>query len=194
MQSYLVVKAPFDGIVTQRNVDVGALVNGGNTVLYRVAQMDKLRIYVNVPQTNASFIHQGQSAHLTVPNLPGRQFTGTVARTAMSLDPGSRTMLVEVQVSNSDGALLPGMYARVDLNSTRTDSPIVVPSDVLVVHPDGTLVAMLGPGNIVHLRKIEVGRDYGDKLEILNGLKEGDTVIPNPGDNAVEGLKVNPSK
>jgi RND family efflux transporter MFP subunit len=194
MQSYLVVKAPFEGIVTQRNVDVGALVNGGNTVLYRVAQMDKLRIYVNVPQTNAGFIHQGQSAHITVPNLPGRQFTGTVARTSMSLDPGSRTMLVEVQVSNNDGALLPGMYARVDLNSTRTDSPIVVPSDVLIVHPDGTLAAMLGPGNIVHLRKIEVGRDYGDKLEILNGLKEGDTVIPNPGDNAVEGLKVNPSK
>ncbi len=108
-----------------------------------------------------------------------------MAGTAMSLDPGSRTMLVEVQVSNKDGALLPGMYARVDLNSTRTDSPIVVPSDVLIVHPDGTLAAMLGPENIVHLRKIEVGRDYGDKLEILNGLKEGDIVIPSAGDNAM---------
>jgi multidrug efflux pump subunit AcrA (membrane-fusion protein) len=130
--------------------------------------------------TKGFFLHLAMCFHARF-----AAWSGTVAGTAMSLDPGSRTMLVEVQVSNKDGALLPGMYARVDLNSTRTDSPIVVPSDVLIVHPDGTLAAMLGPENIVHLRKIEVGRDYGDKLEILNGLKEGDIVIPSAGDNAM---------
>jgi RND family efflux transporter MFP subunit len=191
MQGYLLVKAPFDGIITQRNVDTGALVNAGNTLLYRVAQMGTLRTYVNVPQSNASFVHAGQTARLTVANLPGKQFTGTVVRTSNSLDPSSRTLLVEVQVPNSGGALLPGMYAKVDLNSTRTDAPMLVPSDCLIVRPDGTQVAMVGPDGIVHLRKIEIGRDYGDKLEILSGVQEGDTIIENPGDNAREGLKVN---
>ena len=192
MQSYLVVKAPFDGIITQRNVDVGALVNEGSTLLYRVAQMGTLRTYLNVPQANASFIRTGQAARLTVSNLPGRYFAGTVVRTSNSLDPSSRTLLVEDQVPNSDGALLPGMYAKVDLNSAQSDSPILVPSEVLIVRPDGTQVAMVGPDHIVHLKKIEVGRDYGDKLEILSGVEEGETLIPNPGDNAREGLRVNP--
>lgn len=193
MQGYLVVQAPFEGIVTQRDVDVGALVNAGTTLLYRVAQMGTLRIYLNVPQTDAGFIHLGQSARITVPNLPGRQFTGTVARTSNSLDPSSRTMLVEVQVTNDKGALMPGMYARVRLGSARTVSPLLVPSDVLIVRPDGTEVAMVGPDDVVHLRKIEVGRDYGDKLEILSGVEEGDRLIPNAGDNAREGLKVSPA-
>ena len=190
MQSYLLVKAPFDGVITQRNVDTGALVNAGSTLLYRVAQMGTLRTYVNVPQSNASFIHAGQTARLTVANLPGKRFTGTVVRTSNSLDPSSRTLLVEVQVPNDGGALLPGMYAKVDLNNTRTDSPLLVPSDCLVVRPEGTHVAIGGPDGIVHLRKIEIGRDYGDKLEIVSGLEEGDTIIENPGDNAREGLKV----
>ncbi len=192
MQSYLVVKAPFDGIITQRNVDVGTLVNAGTTLLYRVAQMGTLRTYIDVPQANASFIKTGQAARLTVSNLPGRQFTGNVVRTSNSLDPSSRTLLVEVQVANNDGALLPGMYAKVDLSSTQGNSPLLVPSDVLIVRPDGTQVAVVGPDHVVHLKKIEVGRDYGDKLEILSGVEEGDTLIPNPGDNAREGLKVNP--
>jgi RND family efflux transporter MFP subunit len=190
MRSFLVVKAPFEGVVTQRNVDVGALVNAGATMLYRVAQMGTLRIYVNVPQTNAGFIKAGQKASLTVPNLPGRQFNGTVVRTSNSLDPSSRTLLVEVQVNNERAALLPGMYARVNLNNSRAESPLLVPSDVLIVRPDGTQVAMIGPDDTVHLRKIEVGRDYGDKLEVLSGIEDGDMLIPNPGDNAREGLKV----
>jgi RND family efflux transporter MFP subunit len=193
MQSYLVVRAPFDGIITQRNVDVGALVNAGATLLYREAQMGTLRAYIDVPQANASFIRTGQSARVTVSNLPGRHFAGTVVRTSNSLDPSSRTLLVEVDVPNNDGALLPGMYAKVDLNNAQSRAPLLVPSDVLVVGPDGTKVAVVGPDNIVHLKKIEIGRDYGDKLEILSGVEEGDTLIPNPGDNARDGLKVDPA-
>jgi len=192
MQAYRVVKAPFAGVVTLRNVDVGALVNSGSTLLYRIAQTGTLRTYVNVPQTNASNIHAGQPATLRVTNLPGRSFTGTVARTANSLDPSSRTMLVEVQVPNADGALLPGMYAQVDLSSPRTNAPLLVPGDALMVRADGTQVAIVRPDSTVHLQKIQVGRDYGDRLEVLSGLQMGDRIIANPGDSAREGAKVDP--
>ena len=192
VQSYRVVKAPFDGIVTLRNVDVGALVNAGNTLLYRIAQMSVLRTYVNVPQSYAESIHAGQIAQLTVSNLPGRRFSGAVARTANSLDPNSRTMLVEVQVPNRDGALLPGMYALVDLTSPRSNPPLLVPGDALIVRADGTQVAVVRPDHTIHFQKIQIGRDYGDKLEILGGLEQGELVIANPSDLVREGVKVDP--
>jgi RND family efflux transporter MFP subunit len=192
VQGYRVVKAPFDGIVTLRNVDVGALVNAGSTLLYRIAQMGVLRTYVNVPQSNSDSIHVGQTAQLTVSNLPGRKFSGTVARTANSLDPNSRTMLVEVQVQNKDGVLLPGMYALVDLSSPRANPPVLLPGDALIVRADGTEVAVVRPDHTVHLQRIQVGRDYGDKLEIISGLKPGDLVIANPSDTIREGVKVDP--
>jgi RND family efflux transporter MFP subunit len=192
MQSYLLVKAPFAGIITLRNVDVGALVNTGTTMLFRIAQTGTLRVYVNVPQTHANSIRSGQPAQLTVANLPGRHFVGTVARTANSLDPSSRTMLVEVHVPNADGALFPGMYAQVDLSSARANPPLTVPSDALIMQPGGSTVAVMRQDHTVHLQKIEVGRDYGDRLEVVNGLHDGDTIIPNPGDIAREGLKIDP--
>jgi RND family efflux transporter MFP subunit len=192
MGSYRMVRAPFDGVITQRNVDVGALVSTGSTLLYRIAQTDTLRTYLNVPQSGASSIRPGQMALLTVANLPGRTFTGVIARTSNSLDPGSRTLLVEVRVPNKDGALLPGMYAQVNLSNKRVNPPLVVPSEALVVHSDGTLVALLGPDQTVHLQKITIGRDYGDRLEVINGLRDGDTIVLNPGDLAREGVKVEP--
>ena len=190
MQSYLLVKAPFAGVITLRNVDVGALANAGSTLLFRIAQTETLRTYVNVPQAQSSGIRAGQNARLSVTNLPGRQFTGTVARTANSLDPASRTLLVEVHVPNPDGALLPGMYARVDLVSPRTNAPLLIPSDALISRGAGTEVALVRPDHTVHLQKIEVGRDYGDKMEVISGLRDGDLIIPNPGDAASEGLQV----
>ncbi len=192
VQGYRVVKAPFEGVVTLRNVDVGALVNAGSTLLYRIAQMKVLRTYLNVPQTNADSIHAGQAAQLTVANLPGRKFRGTVARTANALDPNSRTMLVEVQVPNDDGALLPGMYALVDLSSPRANPPVLLPGDALIVRSDGTQVAVVRSDHTIHLQKIQVGRDYGDKLEVLSGLEAGDLVIANPSDSVREGVKVEP--
>jgi RND family efflux transporter MFP subunit len=190
VQSYRIVKAPFDGVVTLRNVDVGALVNAGSTMLYRIAQTRVLRTYVNVPQTNADSVRTGQTAQLTVSNRPGRRFAGTVTRTADSLDPNSRTMLVEVQVPNSDGALLPGMYAQVDLTSPRVNPPLLLPGDCLIVRAEGTQVALVRPDHRVHFQKIQVGRDYGDKLEVLSGLEPGDSVIANPSDVVREGLQV----
>ncbi len=190
MQSYCVVQAPFDGVITLRNVDVGALVNSGSTLLYRIAQVGTLRTYVNVPQAYAGSIKTGQPAALTVSNLPGREFQGEVARTANALDPSSRTLLVEVQVPNPANLLLPGMYAQVELRSVRADPPLLVPSDAMIVRSDGAQIAVVGPDRTVHLQKIEVGRDYGDRVEVLTGLREGDTIVSNPGDAVREGLKV----
>jgi RND family efflux transporter MFP subunit len=192
MQSYRLVKAPFDGVITLRNVDVGALVNAGDTLLFRMAQTGTVRVYVSVPQSHSASVKPGQQALLTVSNLPGREFVGTVTRSSNALDPTSRTLLVEVNVPNQDNALLPGMYAQVNLSTSRTAPPLVIPSDALIVRADGAQVAVIRPDHSVHLQKIEVARDYGDRLEVAGGLEEGDMIIANPGDVAREGLKVDP--
>jgi RND family efflux transporter MFP subunit len=194
MQGYRSVKAPFAGVITLRNVDVGALVNTGNTLLFRIAQTNTLRTYVNVPQINANSIKTGQRARLRLTNLPGREFNGTVVRTSNALDAASRTLLTEIEVPNADGALLPGMYASVRLLEPPADpkaaAAILVPGDSLQVAADGTRIAVLRPDNTVHYQPVEVGRDYGDKLEIVSGLSDGDTIIPRPGDAVREGVKV----
>jgi len=189
VQSYRVVKAPFDGVITQRNVDAGALVTTGSTLLFRIAQTGTVRTYANVPQTHASAIRIGQTARVSVANLPDRQFAGTVARTANALDPATRTLLVEIHVPNPDGALLPGMYGKVELITARSHAPLLVPSEALIVRGEGTNVAVVRD-QTVHLQKIEVGRDYGDRLEVTGGLTEGDLIIPSPGDVVREGQKV----
>ena len=192
VQGYRLVKAPFDGVVTVRSVDVGALVNTGSTLLFRIAQTDKLRTYINVPQTSASSVRVGQPAVLTVSNLPGRVFHGNVARTANALDPANRTMLVEVAVPNPDGALFPGSFAEVTLSASRTNLPLAVPASAILFRTDGAQVAVVQPDNTLHLQKIVVGRDYGDRVEILQGVDDGATILAAPGDTAREGVKIIP--
>ena len=192
VQGYRIVKAPFDGVVTVRNVDVGALVSTGSTLLYRIAQIGTLRTYVNVPQASVNAVRVGQAATLTVSHLPGRTFGGTVARTANALDPASRTMLVEVDVPNADGALFPGTYAEVDLSGARPNPPLVVPAAAILFRTDGAQLAVVQPDQTVHLQKITVGRDYGDRVEILQGIGEGTTIVAVPGDAAREGAKIVP--
>ena len=192
MQGYLKVRAPFAGVVTLRNVDVGTLVNTGTTMLFRIAQTNLLRTYLNLPQSSASDVHVGQMASLATPELPERKFSGTVTRTANALDPSSRTLLVEVQVPNPEGKLLPGMYVEVDLHLPRKDPPLLLPSDTLSVRPEGTMVAALDSSNAVHFQRVVVGRDYGSQIEILSGLSAGERVIANPNDSVQEGVKVHP--
>jgi RND family efflux transporter MFP subunit len=192
MQGYLKVRAPFAGVVTLRNVDVGTLVNTGSTMLFRIAQTNLLRTYLNVPQSSASDLHAGQMASLATPELPERKFTGAVTRTANALDPSSRTLLVEVQVPNPDNKLLPGMYVEVDLHVPRKDPPLLLPSDTLSVRPEGTMVAVVDPKNMVHFQRVVIGRDYGSQIEILAGLNAGQHVIANPNDSVQEGVKVHP--
>jgi RND family efflux transporter MFP subunit len=192
VQSYRIVKAPFAGVITLRNVDVGALVGTGSTLLYRIAQIGTLRTYVNVPQASVSGVHVKQAATLTVSHLPGRTFHGTVARMANALDPATRTMLVEVDVPNADGVLYPGIYANVDLSGASPNPPLVVPAAAILFRRDGAQVAIVTPDHTVHLQKIAVGRDYGDRVEILQGISEGTTIVAVPGDAAREGATIVP--
>jgi RND family efflux transporter MFP subunit len=190
LKAYKIVKAPFDGVITLRSVDAGALVSAGNTLLFRIAQTQKLRMYVSVPQMWVSSVRPGQTAAIQVSGLPGREFTGTVARTANALDPTSRTLLVEVNVPNPTGDLLPGMSVQVDLSASRRDAPLIIPADALVIRANGSEVQVVRSDGTVHLQKIQIGRDYGDRLEVLGGLQEGDTLVRNPGDLITEGTKV----
>ena len=192
LQGFKGVRAPFAGVITERNVDTGTLVTAATTLLFRLAQTGRLRIYVNVPQSEADSVHVGQAARLTVPNLNGRIFTGTVSRTANALDPATRTLLTEVQVPNANGLLLPGMYAQVGLTTALRNPPVVMPGDALVVRGAGTMAAVVGADRIVHFQPLQLGRDYGDKLEVLSGLEPGQQVVVNPGDAVQEGSKVNP--
>src|SRR6202166_3072788 len=137
MQGYLKVRAPFAGVITLRNVDTGALVAEGNTLLFRIAQTDRLRTYVNVPQADSTSVTVGQVALLKIPDLPSKTFTGTVTRTANALDPATRTLLAEVQVPNQGGLLLPGMYSEVSFTTPRQEPPLMLRADALVVRGDG---------------------------------------------------------
>jgi RND family efflux transporter MFP subunit len=192
MQGYTKVLAPFDGVITQRNIDVGALVNEGNTLLYRISQTARLRIYINVPQADAAAVRVGQSAKISISDLPQKTFNGTVTRTANSLDQASRTLLAEVQVENGAGLLLPGMYAQVDFTTPRAEPPLLIKGDALVVRSNGPQVAIVEPDNTIHFQIVTLGRDYGDRIEILSGLTAGQQIAINPGDAIQEGAKVKP--
>ena len=189
---YLTVRAPFAGVITVRNIDNGALVNEGSTLLYRIAQTGRLRTYLNVPQADAESVRVGQRATLEIPDLPGRKFEGTVTRTANALDPASRTLLVEVEVPNPAGTLLPGMYAQVDLAVPRQNPPPVIPADTLVVRSDGPQVAVIGEDGAVHYTHVQLGRDLGEYLEALSGVEPGQRLAVNPGDSVREGARVKP--
>jgi RND family efflux transporter MFP subunit len=192
IQGYLKVRAPFAGVITLRNVDTGALVTEGSTLLFRIAQTDRLRTYVNVPQADSTSIRIGQPAQLTIPDLPSKIFKGTVTRTANALDPATRTLLAEVQVPNEGGFLLPGMYSEVNFTTPRKEPPLIIRADALVVRGDGPHVAIVGDDGVVHFKTVQVGRDYGDSLEILGGLAMGERVVISPGDVVRENAKVNP--
>lgn len=192
IKTYQTVRAPFDGVITLRNVDTGALVNEGSTLLFRVAQTGMLRTYINLPQSDAESVKVGQRAIISIAELPGRKFDGVVTRTSNALDPATRTLLTEVQVRNADGALMPGMFAQVDLTVPRKYPPLLIPGDTLVVRSDGPQVAVVRPDATVHFTRIQLGRDYGDRLEVLSGLEEGQQLAVNPSDEVREGVKVNP--
>jgi RND family efflux transporter MFP subunit len=192
IKTYQTVRAPFDGVITLRNVDTGALVNEGSTLLFRVAQTATLRTYINLPQADAESVKVGQHAIVSIAELPGRKFDGIVTRTSNALDPATRTLLTELQVHNADGALMPGMYAQVDLTVPRQFPPLLIPGDTLIVRSDGPQVAVVNTDGAVHFTRIQLGRDYGDRLEVISGLVEGQRLAVNPSDEVREGVKVNP--
>jgi RND family efflux transporter MFP subunit len=196
--SFQKIVAPFRGVITVRNVDPGALVTADNPSetreLFHIMQINPLRVFVNVPQVNAMTIAPGQTAIVYRQEDPVRLFSGKVTRAANALDPNTRTLLTEVDVPNPDDALRPGMYLRVKFVSSRSTPSVLIPAAGVVTRNDGPEVALLDDNNTVRYRKVQLGRDYGAEMEVVTGLKGGETVIVHPGDALKEGQKVEPAQ
>jgi membrane fusion protein (multidrug efflux system) len=196
--SYEKVTAPFDGVVTARNVDVGALVTAGGTPglaampgeLFHVEQTDKLRVFVDVPQDDSGYVSAGTEVYLSVQQYPGRRFAANVARTSGAIDPASRTLRVEVDVDNRDGALMPGAYAQVHLALQNAHPALDLPVSALLFRPNGINVAIVDGSGKTALKTVTIGRDFGTSVEVKTGLAENDRVINNPGDAITAGEPV----
>jgi RND family efflux transporter MFP subunit len=191
-KAYQRVVAPFDGVITQRNVDVGTLVQAdavSGTFMFTIMQSNVIRTQVYVPQDQAFGLAPGVDAVVHVPEIPDRTFPGKVTRIADALQPGTRTLLTEVDIPNPDGALTPGIYCTIELHIPRKTPSLVVSADALIFNADGPQVAVVEDG-VAHLRKISIARDLGKQIEVRDGITEGDQVILNPPVDLVEGKKV----
>jgi RND family efflux transporter MFP subunit len=195
LESFKHIYSPISGVITRRNTDVGALITAGSASagkeLFDVAQVDPLRVFVSVPQTNASSIRAGLPAYIQLSEHPGQKFTGKVVRTADSIDPATRTMLTEIDVPNPNGRLLPGSYAEVHFAVPVQITRLSIPVNALLFRPEGPRVAVVGSDHKVHLKAISIGRDYGIKIEILGGLDPNDQIVVNPADSLEDGQEVN---
>jgi RND family efflux transporter MFP subunit len=203
LQSFERIVAPFDGVITTRNIDIGQLITAtgstttagagtiiGNKEIFDLSAIGTLRVFVNVPQIYAPDAKSGVIATLTLPQYPGRKFTGKLVRTSNAVDPATRTLLVEVDVNNSSGELLPGSYTEVHLNTSRATPALIVPVSALILEPDGLRVGTVDANNIAHLAHVSAGRDFGTTVEILTGLQPGQGIIANPPDSLTDGEKV----
>ena len=185
------VAAPFDGVVSARNTDIGQLIAAeSGPELFRVAQTDLLRVYVQLPQQYLHAVSAGQRAQLTFLELPGRIFTATVTRIAGAVDPATRTLQVELQVPNPRGELFAGSYAQVRFNEAADPDALAISDNAIIFRAQGTQVAIVGNDNKVQLRSVKLGRDFGDTVEVLAGLSMNDRVIDNPPDAITEGMVV----
>ena len=194
MQSFERVLAPFEGVVTERHIEKGDLVtagSGSDRNLFSVAQSKTLRIQVSVPQSYAVDLGTGQDAEITLRERPGEALHGKVARTAESITAATRTLLTEVQVDNSSGRLLPGMYAEVKFTLPRSHPMVVIPASALFINAQGTRVVQIQPDRRAHIITVQAGRDLGTEVEILSGLSGSEGLVNNPPDNLAEGQQVN---
>lgn len=195
LQAYEKVTAPFDGVITVRNIDTGALIDAGsasgaNSALFHLAEVDKLRVFVDVPQDQAQDIDLTTQAQIRLPQKPGQVFSGKVTRNAGAIDAASRTMRVEVDVDNPDGVLLPGAFVRVDLLARAKQPGLSLPLNALLFRPTGAQVATVDSQGRVKLVTVTPGRDFGTQMEIRAGLSARDRVIVNPGDAISDGQPV----
>jgi len=194
LESFKRIYAPFNGVLTQRNIDIGTLINAGNggtsQQLFFLAQIDPIRVYVNVPEAYAASIHAGMGAYLELTQYPGQKFEGKVVRNANAINLATRTLLTEVDVPNPSGQLLPGGYAQVHLNVKVKGERLQVPVNSLLFRSEGLRAVVVDANNQVHLRTLTIGRDYGVTLEVLNGLKADDWIVLNPADSINDGETV----
>ena len=194
LQQYKKVYAPFDGIITQRSIDIGSLIYGNINEspqeLFQIAETHTIRFFADVPQTYFRQIHDGLKAEVTLEQYPDRIFNGTVSRYAKALDPTARTLLTEVDVANPDGSLLTGLFGRVKFLMYPENINFIIPTTALIIRSGFPHVAIVDKDQIVHLKQVQIGRDYGKDLEITSGLQENDQIIVIPSDKIKEGVKV----
>jgi RND family efflux transporter MFP subunit len=193
-QGYERVMAPFAGVVTERRTDIGDLVNAGNSgtgsELFRLSKIDVMRIFVSVPEAYSQQVTGGMQVSVELTELPGETFHGQVARSNHAIDPATRTLMVEVDVPNPGGKLLPGAYGRVHFKLASPTRPLIVPSGSILFQAAGPQVAVVTGKNTVELRKVVIGRDFGNTMEITSGVSSQDSVIASPPDYLVNGMPV----
>ena len=192
LESFKRVVAPFAGVITRRNVDVGDLIDAGggaSRAMFLLAQTDPLRVYVNVPQSSAHLVKRGQKAVVTQTELAGQTFEGEVVRTSGSIDAATRTMQVEVTLRNKDGLLMPGAYVQVSLPLT-TNTTLAIPTNSLIIGSQGVRVAVVGEDGLVTMRSVKIGRNYGQTVEAMSGVTVADRLVLNPSDSLTDGDKV----
>lgn len=198
LESFKHVYAPFSGVITQRNVDIGTLINAGNggnaREMFDLAQTDPLRVYVSVPQSYVPSIRIGLKGCLQLTEFPDRKFCGQVVRTADAVDPNSRTLLTEVDVPNPTGTLLQGEYAEVHFDVQMSGTRLSLPINALLFRPEGTMAAVVGADNRLTLKKLTIGRDFGNSVEVLQGVDQRDSVVINPPDSLENGQQVTVSQ
>jgi RND family efflux transporter MFP subunit len=191
LEAFKIIRAPFDGIVTARNTDLGDYIAAGSgTQLFRMQQTSPLRVYVTVPQAFADLVKIGTEGELTLDEFPGRKFLGHVTDTAKAIDPTSRTLLTELQIPNETGQLLPGAYALITLPVLDNSGILTIPSNALLFRSEGTTVGVVDAHGRAEIRKITTNLNLGEKLEISQGLSEADQVIVNPSDSLATGMTV----
>jgi RND family efflux transporter MFP subunit len=194
MQGFEKIYAPFDGVVTARRTQVGDLINAGNSgvgaELFRISDINTMRVFVNVPEVYSDAVAPGVPASMDVASLSNRQFTGKVARTSHAIGMNSRTLLTEVDVRNPKGELFPGAYAQVHFHLSLKAAPLVLPGNTILFQAQGPQVGVVNSQSRVELRKVTLGRDFGNRVEILSGISQSDAVIANPPDYLVDGMSV----
>jgi RND family efflux transporter MFP subunit len=203
LQSFERIVAPFDGVITARNIDIGQLISAagstttagagttvGNKEIFDIAAIRTLRVFINVPQVYSPDAKSGVIATLTLPQYPGKKFQGKLVRTSDSVDPATRTLLAEVDVNNAAAELLPGSYTEVHLHTANPAPALIVPVSALILEPDGLHVGVVDSNNIAHLVRVSPGRDLGTSVEILSGLQPDQSIIANPPDSLTDGEKV----
>lgn len=194
LKSFELVTAPFDGVITERKVNVGDLITvgavGSGSEMFRIEQDDVLRVFTNVPEGNSGQVKAGQEARVELASAPASPATGKVMHLAGAIDPASRTLLAEIQVNNAGHRLLAGGYAKVRLPIHFDHPALVVPVNTLLFRPSGTVVGVVNADNVVQLKNIEIGRDFGTEVEVTSGLAPADRVILNPSDSLENGDKV----
>lgn len=190
LQEFKNIYAPFNGTITERDIDIGSLIKDASQQLFQIASTDILRVFIDVPQDYFHLIKDGMEAEITISQFPKKIFIGRIDRNAGALDPISRTLLTQINIDNKKGDLMPGLYAEVKLKFSPEKTSFIIPIEALIIRSGPPFVALVDENNKVHFREVKLGRDFGTKVEIVEGLNAGDEIIALATDRIKEGMEV----